>query len=214
MKKIISFDLDGTIMKPGFGDIVWLEGLPKAYAKDKQIPLDVAKTFLINAYETIGSDKREWYDLSYWIETLNLSITPDSLLHEYKQIITPYPDAKKVIKRLSEDYTLIVSSGAMKEFIHIELTSADLHQYFDYFFSSTSDSDTVKKDPSFYQKIATSLKVKPEDIIHVGDHREYDYLSPTSAGLIAYYLERDQKIKAPYVVSSLNEFEKKVRNIE
>jgi len=33
MKKIVSFDLDGTLVDAGYGDVVWNHGIPEEYAK-------------------------------------------------------------------------------------------------------------------------------------------------------------------------------------
>jgi putative hydrolase of the HAD superfamily len=206
MKPIISFDLDGTLMKPGFGDIVWLEGLPKVYANHHHIDVENAKTFFKQAYDTIGSDKREWYDLSFWIQKYHLPITPRELLDQYESSIELYHDVCDVLDQLSKSYTLIISSGAMKEFIIKELEYTGIRQYFDYLFSSTTDTTTVKKDPSFYTMIAKILEIPPHHIIHIGDNIDYDYHAPTSAGLHAYVLDRIRNHTQPPVLSSLKEF--------
>mgnify|MGYP006277147175 CR=1 FL=1 len=210
-KPILSFDMDGTLMKPGFGDKVWLEGLPKIYAHVHNLPVGKAKEILIAAYDKIGSSNREWYDLSYWIHKLNLNITPQQLLDAFSQFIQPYPEVPSIIKRLAEDHTLIVSSAAMKPFITIEMKTAQLDYYFSYYFSATTDTNTVKKDPYFYEMISEKLHCKPSEIIHVGDHQEYDYISAKQAGLFAFYLDREGIDKGPNVVMSLNDFERRIQ---
>ena len=211
MRYVISFDLDGTLVKSGFGDMVWLDGLPRVYAKEKKVSFENAKNFFIKTYNKIGSDHREWYDLSFWIKTYNLPITPKILLDRYEHYIKLYKDVKPVIQRLSKKYVLIISSGAMNDFIQKELEFTQLQSYFIHTFSSTSDTNTVKKDPDFYKIIADKLNCVPSDIIHIGDHLEYDYYSAKKAGCYAFHLDRDAMEKKHFIVSSLKEFEKKLQ---
>lgn len=210
-KPILSFDLDGTLMKPGFGDKVWLEGLPNIYAMTHNISADEAKNQLISAYDTIGNERREWYDLNYWITKLNLGITPNDLLNTFSTYIKPYPEVPDLIKRLSIEYTLIVSSAAMKPFIFIELKTARIMDYFTELFSATSDTQTVKKDPFFYQMIAQKMNCKPNEIIHVGDNKKFDYFSAKKAGLHAIYLDRTKDETGDHIINSLTEFENHVQ---
>jgi len=208
---ILSFDLDGTLMKPGFGDKVWLEGLPKVYADVHNISYEKAKNYLRNSYDKIGRSRREWYDLSYWITKLKLPITPDQLLEQFSPYIEPYPEVPDLINRLSKKYVLIVSSAAMKQFIKIELQTAKLVHYFSNFFSATSDTQTVKKNPFFYQMIIKKLNCKPTDIVHVGDDKQFDYFSPKKIGLHAFYLDRTKEDTSDDTISSLMDFETKLK---
>ena len=211
MKPIISFDLDGTLMKPGFGDAVWLEGLPRVYAQHHNIDLDQAKSFFKQSYDRVGSDRREWYDLSFWIQKYHLPITPNELLDQYESTIEIFEDVNESLKVLSKSYTLIISSGAMIEFIIKELEYTGIRQYFNHLFSSTSDTSTVKKDPAFYDMIAETLQSPANHIIHIGDNIDYDYHAPKLAGFHAYYLDRNKHHTHPEYLSSLQEFVKTVK---
>ncbi|OPY68322.1 MAG: hypothetical protein A4E62_02077 [Syntrophorhabdus sp. PtaU1.Bin002] len=42
MKKIISFDLDGTLVHGKYGDIVWNQGIPEEYADKYGFTFDEA----------------------------------------------------------------------------------------------------------------------------------------------------------------------------
>jgi putative hydrolase of the HAD superfamily len=42
---------------------------------------------------------------------------------------------------------------------------------------------------------------------HVGDHKEFDYLSPQKLGINAFYLDRNKTITGPYTVHTLPQFE-------
>ena len=65
MIKIISFDLDGILVKTTFAEKVWLEGLPKLYAKEKKIPIKHAKQYIYKQYEKIDNDRKEQYDIEW-----------------------------------------------------------------------------------------------------------------------------------------------------
>ncbi len=213
MVSIISFDLDGTIMQQCFADSVWLIGLPAIYAKQKNISFETAQTFLMQCYDTIGNEKREWYDLSYWISALNLSINAKDLLYLYKDSIKPFSEAPKVIQNLSKTYNLIICSGAMKEFIQIQLESTNLIKYFSHLFSSISDYSMVKKDLNYYLSVAKKLNIKPNEIVHIGDNEIFDYYTPKEAGLHAFYLCRNKNISAPHIVHNLNEVEVRLNSL-
>lgn len=210
MIKIISFDLDGTLTTKEFADLVWLDGLPLAYAKEKRINPKTAKQYFIQEYDRIGNDQIEWYDLSYWINRFHLSITPETLLNQYQDEIRLYPEVNSVIHHLSDHYTLIISSNAKKEFIEIQLQKTNLKHFFSHVFSATSDAHLVKKDPSFYKMICDVLRVRPAEIIHIGDDKESDFLIPRNIGITSFYLDRKNQTTGSFVVSSLTELEKRL----
>jgi putative hydrolase of the HAD superfamily len=55
------------------------------------------------------------------------------------------------------------------------------------------------------------LGVTPEEIIHVGDHYEFDYLVPRSLGIRAFFLDRSGQRNGDSVLWSLEDLEKGLR---
>jgi HAD superfamily hydrolase (TIGR01549 family) len=210
MIKILSFDFDGTIAKHSFADVFWLEGVPALYAKHYQIDLDVAKKYLLEEYDKIGDNRIEWYDPGYWFDRFELQTDWKEMLKIYQDYVEIYPEVPSVLKRLSQDYRLIISSNAKKEFIDLQLTKANIKNYFYKVFSSTSDFHTVKKVTSFYAMICKKLDIVPHEMIHVGDHKEFDYLFPKKLGITSYFLDRKKNTTGQYVVHDLLQFEKKI----
>jgi len=213
MIKVISFDLDSTLIKRTFADGVWLEGLPTIYAEEKKIDIEEAKRYLLKKYDEITDKRIEWYDISYWFTRFNLKHSWKKLLENYKHVIEPYPETEDVLKRIHKKYDLIIISNAKKEFIDIELGESGLKKYFTHIFSSTSDFHKVKKIAEFYIMICDKLKIKPNEMIHVGDHKEFDYLVPKKVGITSFYLDRDQTSDGEFVVSNLEEFEKRIKKL-
>ena len=66
----------------------------------------------------------------------------------------------------------------------------------------------IKKEGSFYLALCSSLAIKPGELIHIGDHYEFDYLVPREIGIRAFYLDRnsDQQKLDSDGVKSLHDF--------
>ena len=108
MIKIISFDLDGTLTKDTYADLIWLEGLPKIYAQEKNLDIVNAKRYLQKKYDEIGDNQVEWYDIDYWFTRFRLQYNWEQLLKDYKYDIQTFSEVHDVLKRLSKKYKLII----------------------------------------------------------------------------------------------------------
>ncbi len=210
MPKIISFDMDGTLVDSSFTDWVWMVGLPKLYAEKEGLPFEKAKLYVVSQYEKVGEGAIEWYDIKYWLRFFQLGQDWRSLLLSYVDKIHVYEDVDHLLDRLKDRYSLILTSNAGKEFIEIEMKATGLGKYFQYLFSATSDYRMVKKTVDFYRHICDVLHVTPQEIIHIGDHYEFDYLVPTSIGIQAFFLDRTGREKGEHVLHSLEELERKI----
>lgn len=203
MIRVISLDMDGTLVKSRFVDKVWMEGMPMLYAEKTGLDFPVAKEYVVGEYMKIGSDKLEWYDLLYWIERFGLKVGKDELLQMYEDEIETYPEVQEVLDLLAESYELVVTSNAAREFIDIELEG--LSDYFSETFSATSDFREVKKSPLIYGTVCAHMGAKPFEVLHIGDHYNYDYESPLDAGLDALFLDRKGERSGREVVGDLRE---------
>lgn len=210
MPKIISFDMDGTLVDPSFTDWVWMYGLPKLYAEKEGLPFERAKLYVVSEYEKVGEGAIEWYDIKYWLRFFQLDHDWRSLLQSYADKIHVYEEVDHLLDRLKDRYSLILTSNAGKEFIEVEMKATGLGKYFQSIFSATSDFRMVKKTADFYQQICEVLQVEPYEIIHIGDHYEFDYLVPISVGIRAFLLDRTGKEKGEHVLYSLKELERKI----
>ena len=135
-------------------------------------------------------------------------------MHQYVDKISVYPDVNYILSWLKEKFPIILTSNAGREFIDVEMEATGLGGYFDRIFSATSDFGEVKKTVGFYQRICQILGVNPQEIIHVGDHYEFDYLVPRSLGIQAFYLDRSDERKGDFIISDLRDLEKKLPTIE
>jgi GMP/IMP 5'-nucleotidase len=208
--KIISFDMDGTLIDPEFTDWVWLHGIPLLYAEKAKIPFEEAKHFVVEEYLKVGEGAIEWYDIKYWFRFFQLEQSWKDLMHQYVDKISLYPDVNYILSWLKEKFPIILTSNAGREFIDMEMETTGLGGYFDRIFSATSDFGEVKKTVGFYQRICRILGVHPQEVIHVGDHYEFDYLVPQSLGIYAFYLDRSGKKNGDDVLKDLKDLEKRL----
>ncbi len=209
MPQIISFDMDGTLVDPEFTDWVWLHGIPRLYAEKTNIPFEEAKNFVVGEYLKVGEGAIEWYDIKYWFQFFKLEKNWKDLMLQYVDKIRIYPDVDDILGWLKEKFPIILTSNAGREFIDIEMQVTGLGRYFDRIFSATSDFGQVKKTAGFYGRICGALGVYPQEIVHVGDHYEFDYLAPRSLGIHAFYLDRSGEKNGDFVISDLRELERR-----
>jgi len=213
MLKIISFDMDGTLVDPGFTDWVWSHGIPTLYAEKVGVPFEEAKAFVVNEYMKVGEGAVEWYDIKYWFRLFQLDEGWKVLMKRYADKINIYPDIRHILKRLKDDFLLVLTSNAGREFIEMEMETTGLGRYFDRIFSATSDFSEVKKIKGFYQRICQILGTRPQEIVHVGDHYEFDYVVPRSLGIQAFYLNRSGAQEGEFILSNLRDLEKRLLTV-
>ena len=210
MIQMISFDMDGTLIESGYTDWVWHHGIPTLYAEKTGLSFEEAKAFVIEEYKKIGEGAIEWYDIKYWIQFFELETGWRTLLEQYIDKINVYPDVHHILERLRDRFLLVLTSNAGREFIEVEMEATGLRKYFDQIFSATSDFKEVKKTTVFYQRLCQILGKDPQEIVHVGDHYEFDYVIPRTLGIHAFYLDRSAQQKGDYVIWDLRDLEKKI----
>lgn len=210
MPKIISFDMDGTLVDAEFTNWVWGHGIPTLYAKKVGLSFEEAKHFVVKEYLKVGEGAIEWYDIKYWFQLFQLEENWEVLMERYTDKIKIYPDVHPLLERLRDRYRMVLTSNAGREFIDTEMEATGLAKYFDRIFSATSDFGEVKKTTAFYQRICQILEARPQEIVHVGDHYEFDYLVPRLLGIQAFYLDRSSREGGDFILSDLRDLEKRL----
>lgn len=187
--KIVSFDVEGTLVTPDFSYAVWFEAIPKRYAEKKGVNLDQARKAVEDEYRRVGDQRLEWYDIRYWFEKLGLG-NPAPVMQRCESRVTYYPEVTEVLKSLGERYKLVVASGSSRDFLDYLLK--DVHIYFSSVYSSITDYKQLKT-AEFYTKMCQEMQVKPEQVIHIGDNWQFDFVAPNEIGIQAFHLDRGQQ---------------------
>lgn len=204
--KVVSFDMEGTLVTLGYSHKVWHEGIPTLYASKMGLGFEEARRLVRQQYDEVGEHRPEWYDINYWFERFGLS-HPQRLLENLSRELVIYPDVKDTLQRLSQAYCLIVASNSARDFL--EVMTRTIGDSFKMVFSAISDGGQLKTE-DFFLRLCRETGVAPEEMAHVGDHHEFDFLIPRRAGLKAFYLDRSEKTSGPLIVKNLQEFEDKL----
>ncbi len=189
--KVISFDADGTLVDLKFVDLVWNFGVPKLFAEKEGIDFEKAKKYTKKEYDKVGENSIKWYDISYWFDYFDLGESYTDLIKSLSMEVEIYEEVSLVLEELSDEYELVISSNAQREFLDVEIES--IKEHFSHIFSSTTDFRLVKKTPDFYEKVCRVLDVSPDEMVHVGDHWNFDVICPKKLGVTAIYLDRNGK---------------------
>jgi putative hydrolase of the HAD superfamily len=210
MPKIISFDMDGTLIDPGFTDWVWSYGIPVLYGEKNGLSFEEAKKVVEGEYRKVGEGAVEWYDIKYWFGFFRLEKDWKGLMRQFVDKITVYPDVNPILNHIKNRFPLILTTNAGKEFVEVEMEATGLERYFNRIFSATSDFGEVKKTVRVYKRISQILGVDPKEMVHVGDHYEFDFLVPRELGIQAFYVDRSGQKNGDFILKDLRELENRL----
>ena len=186
--ELISFDAEGTLVTPDFSQAIWHEAIPALYAQKNNLELARAREIVAGEYARVGDQRLEWYDIGYWFGYFQLG-SPEPAIKSCVAKVSYYPEVKEVLSSLEGRYKLVVSSGTPLELLEPQLES--IKNYFAGVFSSISLCKELKT-PRFYAHVSELTGVSPDQIVHVGDSWQFDYLNSRQAGINVFHLDREQ----------------------
>jgi putative hydrolase of the HAD superfamily len=170
--RVVSFDMEGTLVDHSYSKKIWEGDIPALYAEAHGLPLEDARRRVLSEYAEVGEGQPEWYDVGYWWKRLGLPHYWRDLPKRRKVECNVYPEVPRALVRLGKRYPLIISSNTIREFLKIQLECIDYP--FSRVFSAPSDFGSVKKAPDFYQRVCDDRN-RAHGARTMGDHPEFDY---------------------------------------
>ncbi|MDD5312371.1 MAG: HAD family hydrolase [Dehalococcoidia bacterium] len=199
--EVVSFDVEGTIVTTDFSYAIWFEMIPQRFALRHGLEFDQAMLKVRQAYESVGDQRLEWYDVQYWFTRFDLG-RADIAMEELQPRVKYFPETAEVLKTLGKGYKLNVASGSPRHFLKHLLR--DIEHNFSSVYSSISDFQQVKT-ADFYADMCCKLGVEPRQVVHVGDNLHFDYTEPASIGINAFHLDREGKTDNPAALRDLTQ---------
>ncbi|WP_163831419.1 HAD family hydrolase [Spartinivicinus ruber] len=119
---------------------------------------------------------------------------------------------ESVLAELNQQYTLGVLTNG-----NVNIKRLSISDYFDFAFCA-DELNTSKPDPVFFQTGIQAAKVLAEEIVHVGDHPEYDVIGAKEVGLKAIWFNPKQNswdyhIKPDAVISCISELPRVINKL-
>jgi putative hydrolase of the HAD superfamily len=206
--RVISFDLDGTLIRKGYDDIFWNELIPQHFAESKKISFEDAQKFILDAYNSIGPSDPRWYIPEYWFERFGLTANIREVLKKVNYAEGVYDDLH-MLSDFSRNHTVIISTNNPRTILEHKLEALNHAKHFlRKTFSSVSDFDNIVKSKEFYLCICREMAVKPEEMLHIGDDLTNDVEVPLSVGVNALLIDRERNDDGKHVIHSLAELKR------
>ena len=212
MIKVISFDLDGTLVDMDYNRIFWDEIVPELYSERHKISLAAAKKIVLNEINSVGAQSLNFYDPHFWFNKFNIGNFSE-IVKETKKYVKLYPDVREAMETLGRKYTLIVVSNATKEVVELKIRAEGLEDHFSRIFSVVDDFGALKSAKVF-EGIMTRMSIDIHDIVHVGDDVIFDYEIPKSIGIRSFLIDRNGGKKGEDVIKDLRDIEDKIKSID
>ncbi|AGK62176.1 haloacid dehalogenase superfamily, subfamily IA, variant 1 with third motif having Dx(3-4)D or Dx(3-4)E [Archaeoglobus sulfaticallidus PM70-1] len=186
--KMLTFDVDGTIVDAGFMDKFWNEVVPRLYAERHGLSYDEALGIVKREYDAVGDKDLRWYLPDYWFKKFDLGVDWKDVLKSFSNELRFYPDAMEVLNLLSKKYRIVAITNAVREILEFEIDR--ISHLFWKKFSCPSDFGDIRRKPEIFERVCEVCGVKPEEVVHVGDHPFFDYEVPKRAGIMAFLIDR------------------------
>ncbi len=210
MKKIIIFDLDGTLYELK-GDSYDKSLLKKEVVKNaekyitkklrvsnfeaKKILIEIKKKY--NEGISIGLEKE--YGLSRYDYFNNVWDINASKLVRYDASLC------KTLNKLSKNYELIILSDAPRVWMQNVFKALKIGKYFKKNNIFSGESDIRKSFGNAFEYILRIKKVKPENCISVGDQLNTDILPAKKLGMKTIYINKKiKKSDADFTIKNIN----------
>lgn len=202
---MLSFDLDGTLIRKGFDDIFWNERIPELFARKSKTSLEDARKFILEQYDRIGPDDPRWYIPEYWFAKFGLEVDIREILRTVKYAEGVYDDVS-LIRDFSYDHTIIISTNNPRIILEHKLNVLkQVRGSITHAFSSVSDFNNIVKGKEFYAGVCGRIGIEPVEMLHVGDDPKFDLAIPRSIGIKAFLIDRERNARGDHVIYSLAE---------
>lgn len=124
------FDMDGVILDNTYDNDFWQNHIPSVLAKNRKIEFEDAKRLAIQIFN-FKKNSKDWYDLDYWSNMLDIDIEEQKKTKESYEKIKLYEGSISCLKKLKNKMKMILITNAHRKTLNIKLQKYDLSPYFD-----------------------------------------------------------------------------------
>ena len=162
----VMVDMDGTLLDLAFDNFFWHELVPSHYARERNLPEDVARRELRDRYHELEG-QLAWYCIDYWSNALGLDIK--ALKWEHRDGIRYLPratDFLAFVKRHGK--RLLLVTNAHRDTLAVKIAQTGLDREVDRIISS-HDYRVPKQTQAFWGRLLADENFDPERTLLIED---------------------------------------------
>jgi len=201
--KVVSFDLDGTLVKNNFVERFWFGEVPEMYSEVHGIEFQESLRRVKKAYKEVGPEDIRWYQPAYWFERFDLNKSPEDVVEDMTEEVEYFNDALNVLDSLAEPLDLVVITNSPRIFAEVQLER--ISDFFSKIYSCPSDLSEIKNKSGVYLQVCEDLGIEPFELIHVGDDSFHDYEVPEKVGINSFIVDRAREDGSEYKLTDLRD---------
>ena len=193
-RKVVSFDLQGTLTNSAWSNEFWQELLPQLFSRRYQIPLAEGKQQLGNRFRALTRNDPRYYSFDLWRDELDEHRPLGELFLLLRTRPLFYVEWLTLLKALKRhSVTLVILSATTREFIRAELGEHAV--WFAHVFSSLDDFGVSGKPPAVFREMLKRVGGNPDSSFHIGDDELFDLRNPTTIGMGATHFKEQENRK-------------------
>lgn len=164
--KTLMLDMDGTLLDLAYDNYMWLEHIPRQYAKENAISHEDARELLESKFAHASGDLR-WYCLDHWSEILGLDII--KLHHDNSHRIGFLPGALEFLRHVKElDIRVLMVTNSHRGTLQLKDAITGLGDYFDGIHSS-HDYGFAKENQAFWGALQEDVGFERDSTLFIDD---------------------------------------------
>jgi len=162
----ILLDMDGTLLDLHFDTYFWREHLPRRYAAQQAIPLDVAKAALYERFRS-AEGTLDWYCLDFWSRELGMDMVV--LKAEVDHLIAVHPYVVEFLTALrAAGKRVVMVTNAHGKSLALKMEKTQLGGHFDALLCS-HDFGLPKEDVRFWHALQQVERFDPSRTLLIDD---------------------------------------------
>ena len=184
-------DMDGVLLDTAYDNYFWQKHIPEIYARKNSY--DTEQSIKItHALFNMKKRTKDWYDLNYWSNMLDIDVEKEKLSEEMIDKIKLKQDIIPTLEYLKNECKLYLVTNAHRKTLDIKLKKFPLQEYFVEIICS-HELGFIKEDIQFWFLLRNKINVDFERSILIEDTLD-NIKAASHANLKSIYITDDESI--------------------
>ena len=193
------FDMDGVILDNTYDNNFWQNQIPSVLAKKRQISFEDAKRLAIQIFN-YKKNSKDWYDLDYWSNMLDIDIEKQKKAKESYEKIRLYEGSISCLEKLKGKMKMILITNAHRKTLNIKLQKYNLSPYFDEMVCA-HELHYVKEDVQLWYMLRSRYRIDFNKTVLIEDTIKNIYMGLSAGISKAIYLGNEKYTSSNKILS-------------